>query len=228
MPRWTREEILQNLAAAEADWSAWHGSDPSSLSEDRLDDFLSSWRKYERAIVRAIRAGISDHPAVKAWVAARRSVGDYASLRKLKAGLETGMRVGPRLDGQKGLARLDEVDLWISANASRLVERLPDSKKGRWLQEIRQRLMELLETEPWPREYSENSHWTGEAWDREEARLKAIAKRRLGSKQSLHRRLAAFGIAPSEKLRGPHPPYGIVPGRQGLTAIYRAHRRRRR
>jgi hypothetical protein len=105
--RWTHKQILKNLVEAQKSFGRWHRY--NSRAGDQLShrEFAEAYEVYERAVIRAIGAGLVDHKIVAAWIRARRSVGDYEALRRLRRGLEIGM---PR--------SIDEADLWLAMEAA--------------------------------------------------------------------------------------------------------------
>ena len=110
-PRWTSEQVIQNLIDAHEGFAIWHCKNPDADQNSR-EIFKDDYRTYERAVVRAIRAGLVNHPLVRDWIAARRSVGDYDALRRLRRGFEAGMS-----------PEIDAADCWIALEAHDLIER---------------------------------------------------------------------------------------------------------
>jgi len=49
----------------------WHGKKLAKLETD--DAFMQAYRDWEKQMIRAIRAGLLDHPHVRAFVESRRS-----------------------------------------------------------------------------------------------------------------------------------------------------------
>jgi hypothetical protein len=117
------ETVIEKLTEAHRDFAHWHGKSPPTKAPGRTmlrDDY----REYERAVGRAIRAGVTKHPLVADWIRARRSVGDYNALRRFRLGLEAGME-----------PEIDEADLWIALKAADLID------EGKSLEVIRGRLL---------------------------------------------------------------------------------------
>jgi hypothetical protein len=109
-PRWTDKQIITRLIEAQKSFDLWGGYNSRSGDELGARELAEAYEAYERVIIRAIRAGLVKHPIVAAWIAARRSVGDYDALRRLRCRLEVGMA-----------RRIDE-DLWLAMEATVLLE----------------------------------------------------------------------------------------------------------
>lgn len=115
-------QIIDDLEDAFKKFSKWHGANPTDPESREL--FTDHYKAYESAVGRAIRAGLLDHPKVADWIRGRRSIGDRATLRRYRLGLEAG--IAPPID---------EADLWIACQASDLIDR------GLSLEAIRRQLI---------------------------------------------------------------------------------------
>src|SRR2546430_1050099 len=132
-PRWTIKQIVRKLNDADQQFLRWDGYSPDAKRPEELERFRADYLEYERAIGRAIRAGLVDHPKVAAWVSGRRSIGDRGGLRKFGCGFEAGIPRG-----------IDEADLWIASKSADFIE------GGMSLEQIRRKLLYLAEAEPCP------------------------------------------------------------------------------
>jgi hypothetical protein len=126
--RWTHKQIIKQLVEVQKSFDLWGGYNSCSGDELCARELFEAYKAYERAMVRAIRAGVVNHKIVAAWIAARRSVGDYDALRSLRCGLEVGMARG-----------IDEADLWLALEVAALLE------GGQSLPEIRPCLLRKME-----------------------------------------------------------------------------------
>ena len=77
------EDVLEGMMR-------WHDKTYDELKDDEL--FLVAYRDYEKAMIRAIRVGLIDHPAVQEFIHTRRSIGSWAALRRARSGVEKGVR----------------------------------------------------------------------------------------------------------------------------------------
>lgn len=135
-------------------------------------------RDYQRAIAAAIHAELLDHPAVLEWLAGRRALGDRKALRRFrnKYRLEQGVGTG-----------MDVPDLWIAMNAAPMIE------AGKPVERIRSALLRMAKA-PWPKEY-------GDWQDSKEVEFyRATLRRRVGSQQSLDRRLRLLGVLETKEV----------------------------
>ncbi len=57
-------------------------------NDDEKKHQLADQANYEKALMRVYRVGLSDHPVVQEWLAARRSLGERKKLRSFRLGLE--------------------------------------------------------------------------------------------------------------------------------------------
>jgi hypothetical protein len=109
--RWTHKQIIKQLVEAQKSFALWGEYNSRSGDELSARELFEAYKAYERAIIRTLRAGLVKHKIVAAWIAARRSVGDYDALRRLRCGLENDMP-----------DRIDEADLWLALEAATLLE----------------------------------------------------------------------------------------------------------
>ncbi len=168
-----------------------------TTSEQKEEDY----RAYASAIGRTIRAGRTDIPIVKNWIAGQRSVNNYDELRRVKRGLES-----DRLD------EMDKADFWITIRVVALIE-AARSGAGRAGQvrggyvgarrprrdvsfgQIYHELWKLLNAcdFPGPLLLKNNQNWLVES-ARERTALKETLRLRLRTKQNLHKRLLLLDV----------------------------------
>ena len=103
----------------------WRGITPENDFEKRL--LLADEDRYEKALTRAVRAGLWQHPIVREWLAARRSLGDWDELRRFRKGLERGVT-----------KTMSKADFWLAFVAADLI------KNGHEPEAIRKALIEKL------------------------------------------------------------------------------------
>ena len=77
------EDVLEGMMR-------WHDKTYDELKDDEL--FLVAHEDYLNAMARAIRVGLTDHPAVQEFIHTRRSIGSWAALRRARSGVEKGVR----------------------------------------------------------------------------------------------------------------------------------------
>lgn len=66
---------------------------PEKDIDEEEERFLSAaLARYEKTMLKAVRAGLSNYPLVKRWVGIRRALGQRQVLRRAKMGLERGVR----------------------------------------------------------------------------------------------------------------------------------------
>jgi hypothetical protein len=128
-PRWTAGEVIQNLTDAQEQMARWHGKSSEDNAVTR-EMFRADYGMYEKAVGRAIRAGMRNLPIVAAWISGRRSIGDKQALRRLRLGLEAGME-----------REIDAADCWIAIQASDLIVRMS-------LEAVRRRVLKKIATAP--------------------------------------------------------------------------------
>ncbi len=81
--------IIEDLAVIEDEMSLW-GQEPPEQIEAELEEYKEYRADRDRIVGKAIRACLSDHPFVQAWLSEKRSFGDWVDLRRFRAGLEPG------------------------------------------------------------------------------------------------------------------------------------------
>jgi len=87
-PRQTRAKKALEKAFESLD--LYH-EDKAHDIEEMPDEFEHARQGYERAVRRAIRAGLTEHPLIKEWIQNRRLLGERDVLRRVK-GLEKGVK----------------------------------------------------------------------------------------------------------------------------------------
>jgi hypothetical protein len=75
----------------------WAGLSSDQL-ECKLEEYYADWNEHEQTVRIAIRNGLAAHPTVIFWLEARRSLGDWLELRRLRLGLECGVSTVSRAD----------------------------------------------------------------------------------------------------------------------------------
>ena len=120
-----QESALNKLDDAVDVMRQWRGITPENDFEERL--LLANQDEYEKALTRAVRAGLWQHPVVREWLAARRSLGDWEGLRRFRLGLERGVDK-PML----------KADFWLAFAAQGLID------DGHEPEDIRKVLIEKL------------------------------------------------------------------------------------
>lgn len=104
-------QVLLNLKeAAEtmmaAGWSGERNSDGAH------EIFMVDYSNYERAIEKAINAGLTDYPLVRDWISSQRTFGEWDKLRRFK-----------RQRLEKGVSKpLSKEGLWIRFEAQPLLD----------------------------------------------------------------------------------------------------------
>lgn len=104
-----QERALNDLEEAVSELQGWRGieiADEEDRHHQQSDQFI-----YERAITRAVRARLWQHPVVREWLAARRSLGDWEGLRHFRLGLESGVT-----------KTMSKADFWIAFEARDLID----------------------------------------------------------------------------------------------------------
>ena len=83
-----KQRIIEELAVIEEDMREWGQQTPEQIETD-LEEYNKDRADRDRIVGKAIRAGLSDHSFVQAWLAEKRSFGEWDGLRRFRAGLET-------------------------------------------------------------------------------------------------------------------------------------------
>jgi len=91
----SQSRILEELDDAIVSLKRWDGKAPSELEHD--DTFKAVYKDWRSAMIRAIRDGHKDHPAVQVFIRDRRALGDWDTLRDCGCGLEKGVKQFNRL-----------------------------------------------------------------------------------------------------------------------------------
>lgn len=154
---------------------------------------LEDQREFTTAVRRAIAAGVEDHPIVETWLRGQRSIGDYDQLTRSN-----------RTRTRGTLTKLAAADFWIVFTAGELVPTKMERQKG-WLsfRRILPLLLNRLESKdfPGPLFTREGRCWLVES-DAELAKLREELRRRLNTKQNIHKRLQFLDlIKPPEKIK---------------------------
>jgi hypothetical protein len=108
-----------------------------SFSAKEQKDVVAEYRRYEKVMVQACRAGLADHSLVREWVGNRRLLGSWDLLRQARAGLEKGV---------KRPIPYKCVELWDTI--TRLQDPPAPGKRGRSLEAIRRLLIKRGDIAP--------------------------------------------------------------------------------
>lgn len=84
-----QKRALNELEDAWEEVRQWYGDYPQDESERNYQ--LADQTRYNTSLRRAAWAGLWGHPILRAWLTARRSMGDWEELRRFRLGLETGV-----------------------------------------------------------------------------------------------------------------------------------------
>lgn len=152
-----QERAIEDLDAAMVEMQHWHDITPGN--QDEKNHQLTDLVNYEKALARAIRVGLSDHPVVQTWLAARRSLGDREELRRFRLGLERGVK-----------KTMSKEDFWIVFEAQGFID------QGHGPEAIHRALIDKLKTEN-PQEW----------FDLSPEETKQLADRLDCSQQNFHR-----------------------------------------
>ena len=126
--------ILDKLTEIEAQMRRWGGVSVKRI-EAGLESYKTDLAARDRVVGKALRAGLFDHPFVRAWLTEKRSLGEYENLRRFRLGLERGVQ-----------RPMSNADFYIAFHASGL------TSQGRGPEQIRVELRRKLrysELEPW-------------------------------------------------------------------------------
>lgn len=85
-----QRRALEDLEDAAESMQRWDGKTPNELEDD--ETFLLTYRDWEDQMIRAIRVGLTDHPAVREFIRTRRGLGSSQTLRRARSGMEKGIR----------------------------------------------------------------------------------------------------------------------------------------
>ena len=140
--------------------------DISPEDEIESDTQLDDQARYEKAQKRAIRGELCGHPIVRAWLAARRSLGDWDELRRLRLRLESGVD-----------KPMSKADFWIVVEAQNFIDR------GDGPEAVRRALIKKLKSET-PLEW----------FDLSSEEIERLLDRLDCSRQNFHRWLKRLGI----------------------------------
>jgi len=85
-----QESARDELDDASDEMRQWRGISPKDETEKQHQ--LGDQERYEDALTLAVRAELWQHPVVREWLAARRSLRDRDELRRFRQKLETGVK----------------------------------------------------------------------------------------------------------------------------------------
>ena len=87
----SQARALENVKDTLERMMEWHGKTKEEIETDPCR-FNLCYEDFKKAMIRAVRAGLADHPAVKPWVLAQRGIGNRKTLRRARSGVEKGMK----------------------------------------------------------------------------------------------------------------------------------------
>lgn len=160
-----QERALNELEEAVSELQGCRGIEPEDEEERHHQQINQDI--YEEAITRAVRAGLWQHPVVREWLAARRSLGDWEELRRFRLGLERGVKK-PML----------KEDFWIAFEAQGLIAR------GKGPEAIHTALIDKLKSDEKPQEW----------FDLRPEEIERLIDRLQCSRQNFHRWLKRLKI----------------------------------
>ncbi len=101
-PKKADRRITDLEDAAQQMLEHWSGRSPEDIRKN-YEKYSEDRKDFDKAVGRAIRAGLLEHPIVRNWIAERRSLGDRDILRRYKdQRLERGVKGG-----------ISKEDLWL-------------------------------------------------------------------------------------------------------------------
>ena len=135
-----QERVLRELEEAAEELRLWEDLAPENedlAPENKVDKQhqLDDQTRYEKALIKAIRAKLWNHPIVRAWFAARRSLGDWDELRRYRLKLETGVD-----------KPMSKEDFWLAFEAHDLID---DGHKPEAIRKILIKKLKDPEPEDW-------------------------------------------------------------------------------
>lgn len=166
-----QEQAFSDLKYAAKHMQRWGGLSPTEV-EKNSDQFAQDRADYVSAVGHAIRAGLFNHPNVRAWLSTQRSLGEWDVLRRFRLGLEYGTK-----------RTMSAHDFWIKLEATPLFE------EGKKPEQIRRILRQKLRF-PTPGDRNRWKEWLG--LDRTD--LKSLAERLNCSRQNFNRLLKRLEI----------------------------------
>ena len=84
----SQRRALEDLEDVIESMQRWHGRPYDELKDDEL--FQLAYRDWENMMIRAIRAGLTEHPSVQEFIHVRRGIGSRGTLRRARSGVEKG------------------------------------------------------------------------------------------------------------------------------------------
>ncbi len=129
-----KQRIIEELEFIEGEMRAWGQETPEQIEAD-LEEYKNYRADRDRIVGKAIRADLTEHPFVQAWLAEKRSFGERDDLRRLRLGHERRVK-----------RPMSKENFYIVFHSRDLVE------KGNGPEEIRRKLrrnLRLSEPEPW-------------------------------------------------------------------------------
>ena len=166
----------QQRALSELKYTAKHIRRWSNASakelEDRHQEFSQNLAEFEKDVGRAIRAGLINHPDVRAWISSQRSLGEWDALRQFRLGLEHGAK-----------KTLSKQDFWIKFEA------MPLAEQGKKPEQIHRLLRHKLKY-PKPEDRKKWEDWIGLS----HKEIEELADRLDCTRQNFHRLLKRLGI----------------------------------
>ena len=124
------QDINDELEDAAREMEPW-----GRLTEEEItnnSEYTEDRNRFEKAVGRAIRKGLTPHPIVREWLAIQRSFGDWDALRRFRRRLETGVdRPMSKEDSWIAFYAWDAVDKNVKKEELRriLIRKLRDLEK---------------------------------------------------------------------------------------------------
>jgi len=161
-----KQHIIDELEFFEGEMKAWGQDTPEQIEAD-LETYEKHRADRDRIVGKAIRAGLTTHPFVQAWLVEQRTFGEKDALRKSRSGLERGVK-----------RMMSKADFYVTFHATSL------TRDGMGVEQIRHTLRrQLLHIEPEP--FFDMS---------KEERVKLANRLEKMSRQGFHKWLKRMGL----------------------------------
>ena len=121
-----QRQLLDDLQQIESQMRRWALASMERIRQEQ-ERYDADVAERDRIVGKAIRAGLTEHPFVIAWLAERRTFGQKDELRQFRAGLERGVK-----------RMMSKADFYITFYASDLMDH------GIGVEEIRRKVCRQL------------------------------------------------------------------------------------
>ncbi len=160
-----KQRIIEELAFIEGEMKEW-GQETHGQIEADLEEYKKYRADRDRIVGKAIRAGLTEHRFVKAWLAEQRTFGEKDALRRFRCGLERGVK-----------RMMSKADFYVTFHGASLL------REGMGPEQIRVRLRRNLKSKP-------------EEWfDMENTEVERLRNRLSSmSRQGFHKWLKRLGL----------------------------------